>query len=100
AGRVKQSGAWWVNLSTGAGFVHTLWTQWSGDQAGILDWVDVQVGDFNGDGRSDLVGRVKQSGAWWVALSSGAGFVNQPWTAWSPDQPGLTWADVRKGNVS
>jgi len=49
------------------------------------------VGDFNGDGRDDLVGRVASSGALWVSKSGGTRFLNEYWGQWEDN---LTWLDV------
>jgi hypothetical protein len=46
--------------------------------------VDVNVGDVNGDGVPDLVGRIQQNGQWWAALSNDStAFTNQLWTTWA-----------------
>jgi autotransporter-associated beta strand protein len=88
-GRVLQTGQWWVSVSDGVGgFTTSLWTTWSPS----VTWVDVKVGDFNGDGKDDIIGRVLQSGQWWVGQSTGTSFTNNFWDTWSP---GVTWADVR-----
>ncbi len=90
------SGGWseWVamELSTGTGFASTVWNtptpmhMRNGD--GRADY-RVLVGDFNGDGRSDLVTvSPTGSGGWadWVAvdLSTGTGFAEAVWTAATP----------------
>jgi hypothetical protein len=73
AGRVLQSGQWWVGVSNGStAFATTLWTTWNPN----VTWADVKVGDFNGDGMTDIVGRVAQTGQWWVAQSTGSSFGN------------------------
>jgi hypothetical protein len=41
------------------------------------------MGDFDGDGLPDLVGRVQQDGQWWAALSNSTSFTNQLWTTWA-----------------
>src|SRR5205814_1778023 len=64
AGRASQTGQLFVGTSDGSSFSTSVWGSWST----AVTWVDVQSGDFNGDGRADLVGRVQQSGDWWVAL--------------------------------
>ena len=38
-----------------------------------MTWVDVLTGDFNGDGFSDIAGRAKETGDWWLSLSNGSG---------------------------
>jgi len=55
------------------------------------------VGDFNGDGKSDIIGRVAQNGQWWNGVSNGASFTNSIWTTWSS---GVTWVDVRSGDFA
>jgi hypothetical protein len=95
AGRAQEDGSWWVGRSTGNGFVTSRWAQWAPDSAS-LHWVDVKVGDLNGDGKADLIGRDKENGQWWAAVSTGAGFVNRLWGQWVPDQPGTRdWVDVQ-----
>lgn len=97
AGRVAASGEWWVSLSGvgNAQAVNRFWTRWSP----TAQWVDVRVGDFNGDGRSDIIGRVRTTGAWWVALThaSGTKAINQGWGQWSAAG---TWLDVQVADVN
>src|SRR5262249_27400055 len=62
-------------LSTGSSFVSTFWGHWNLS----VTWVDVMVGDFNGDGKSDIAGRVREYGDWWGALSTGNSFDTQLW---------------------
>jgi hypothetical protein len=50
------------------------------------------VGDFNGDGLDDIVGRVSTSGDWWVAQSTGNSFANAKWGRWST---AVSLADVK-----
>jgi hypothetical protein len=101
AGRVLQTGEWWVGLSTGSSFTTTLWATWSAGVPGVehpgVTWVDVQVGDFNGDGKADIAGRVLQSGEWWVATSTGSSFTSSLWATWSP---AVTWVDVNVGDFN
>src|SRR5262249_42500052 len=61
--RNLQTGEWRMALSNGPNaFNLYLWGQWNPK----VTWVDVKVGDFNGDGRDDVAGRVLQTGQWWV----------------------------------
>jgi FG-GAP repeat len=62
-----------------------------------VTWVDVQVGDFNGDGKADIVGRVQQSGQWWAGISNGSFFNNSLWATWNPN---VTWVDVHTGDFA
>ena len=52
---------------------------------------------MNGDGRADIVGRVLQSGQWWVGLSNSSGFSTTLWATWNP---GVTWVDVQVGDFN
>jgi hypothetical protein len=94
AGRNAQTGQWWVAADKGSsGFTTTLWTTWSV----AVTWVDVQVGDFNGDGKADIIGRVAGTGKWWVALSTGSSFITTLWTNWSS---AVTWVDAQVGDFN
>jgi hypothetical protein len=93
--RIKQTGQWWASLSAGATAAGTtMWAQWAPDSAG-LSWVDIQLADFNGDGKADLAARLLQNGQWWVAVSTGAAFSTSQWATWSP---AVTWVDVHAGH--
>ncbi len=91
AGRTS-AGQWWVMLSTPAGTGFTAPAAWAAWSEG-LNWQNVLAADVNGDGKTDLVGRAA-NGQWWVARSTGATFVTQPWGFWS----GPTWNDVLAGD--
>ncbi len=104
-GRALETGQWWVGLSNfqcppftacvsvPPGFTTTLWSTWST----AVTWVDVQVGDFNGDGKSDITGRALESGQWWTGLSTGSAFTTSLWATWSP---AVNWVDVRSGDFA
>jgi hypothetical protein len=91
-GRVQRTGQWWVSYSNGANAFATtlLYASWSTGAT----WVDVQVGDFNADGREDIAARDLGSGGWWVALSNGVTGTTSLWTTWST---GVSWVDVHSG---
>jgi hypothetical protein len=57
-----------------------------------VNWQDVQIGDFDGDGLSDIAGR-SDSGKWVVAISQGDGFINSIWATWNPN---AQWEKVGK----
>lgn len=73
AGRTA-SGEWWVGLQnrTRSGFTTTLWGVWN-EAAG---WTRPIVLDFEHDGRIDLLSQTA-AGEWWLASSTGLGFVNR-----------------------
>jgi hypothetical protein len=56
--------------------------------------VDVLVGDFDGDGKADLVARARENGAVFVSNSSGSAFNQSFWEFWSA---AVDWSDVRVG---
>jgi hypothetical protein len=58
-------------------------------------WVDVQVGDFNGDGKLDITGRALQNGQWYTGLSNGTAFNTTNWATWST---AATCVDVHNGD--
>jgi hypothetical protein len=94
AGRYLQAGAWYVGKSNGSSaFTTTLWATWSP----AVTWVDVHVGDFNGDGKSDIIGRALQTGQWWDGISNGSGFTTSLWATWST---AVTWVDVQVGDFN
>jgi hypothetical protein len=103
-GRALQTGQWWVNLSPfhpciGGCMSFTspppavLFAAWST----AVTWVDVQVGDFNGDGKSDITGRTLQSGQWWTGISNGSAFTTSLWSTWST---AVNWVGVRAGDFA
>jgi hypothetical protein len=94
-GRVLQTGQWWASLSNGATALSTsLWATWSP----AVTWVDVRIGDLNGDGKADIIGRVLQSGQWWASLSNGSTALSTSlWATWSP---AVTWVDVRIADLN
>jgi autotransporter-associated beta strand protein len=93
-GRDLATGNLWVALSNGSNlFTSHLWGHWIPSAT----WVDVQVADFNGDGKTDIVGRYAQTGQWWIAQSTGSSFVNALWGTWNP---ALTWVDVKVGDFN
>jgi hypothetical protein len=55
------------------------------------------VGDYNGDRKADIVGRVSQTGQWWVGLSTGSQFMTSLWTTWLT---ATTWSSVKTGTFS
>lgn len=86
-------GAWRVALANSMGNGFLAPTIWLGNVSGIANRNEGShdVGDFNGDGRTDYVWY--DNGSWWVALASpsGTGF-NAP-TAWlSSSGGGALWS--------
>jgi hypothetical protein len=92
--RWLQGGSWWTSVSMGSTSAMT--SQWALWSTGVT-WVDINVGDFNGDGKSDIVGRAAQTGQWWAGISNGSSFATGLWATWSP---AATWVDVQVGDFT
>jgi hypothetical protein len=52
------------------------------------------MGDFNGDGRMDIMGRTLESGEWWVGESTGSSLSTRLWDRWDTTP---IWVDVHEG---
>jgi hypothetical protein len=90
--RWLQGGSWWTGISTGTSFNTSSWAQWNA----AVTWVDVQVGDFNGDGKDDITARWLQGGSWWTGISSGSSFNTSQWGVWSS---AVNWVDVQSAEI-
>ena len=66
---------WDVSLSTGASF--TTPRMWVGPDN--RDHTQTRVGDFNGDGKTDMLGKIEDSDRWYVSLSDGSNFRQKTW---------------------
>jgi hypothetical protein len=73
--------SWRVFISNGTGFSVQAWSV-APEQA-LVNYGDghevVLVGDFNGDGKTDIARTRSGEDSWRVFLSTGAGFSDQPW---------------------
>ncbi len=83
-----------ISTETGNGrsFVSSTW----GNLTNITDWT-VLVGDFNGDGMDDLLGRAAIDGTFWLAESNGSGFSN---AYWGRLMNTITWSDMLVGDFN
>ncbi|MEZ6146220.1 MAG: FG-GAP-like repeat-containing protein [Planctomycetaceae bacterium] len=69
-----EDGRVWVAVSDGSSFNNQVWTTWSTDVA----WQDVQIGDFNNDGKEDVAAR-NNEGDWWVWTAGENEFIGSEW---------------------
>ena len=98
AGR-DQNGAFTVSLLTDdvlrgeSHFTTSIWGVWSD----IYTWSEIQVGDFNGDGRDDILGRASENGNWYLGESTGLGFVTSRIGRLSRN---FTWVDLTTGDFN
>lgn len=95
AGRAS-NGDLWVGISTDVGngrvFIPSKW----GNLTDITDWTIV-VGDFDGDGTDDLLGRADIDGTFWLAESTGTNFINSHWGSLLNS---ITWVDLTVGDYN
>ena len=89
----RMPGRWWVSFSEGDHFR----SQYFGNWTDPADWVDVRTGDFDGDGRDDLVSRNSQDGTLRVFHATDEGFVGVDWGIWSTEDE---WLDVDVGDFN
>jgi myo-inositol-hexaphosphate 3-phosphohydrolase len=75
----KQTGAWYVGVSTGAGLRVEHWGSTFGNRGEAVE--DVFVGDFTGDGKADVAIHDKQTGNWYLGISTGAGLRIEAWAS-------------------
>jgi hypothetical protein len=85
----RSDGSWWVTVPGGS---PTLWAQW----LPAVSWRTVMVGDFNGDGRTDIAG-FSNDGTWWVGLSTGGSFTTSRWSHWLP---AANWNKILTGDFN
>ena len=72
--------------------------EWSGMLPTDLDWDDLLVGDFTGDGLDDLAGRSPSDGYWRLLEATPDGFLApRLWGFWST---GVSWQDVLVGDFN
>ena len=100
AARSLADGFWTVGFSDGSGLdPDTRWARWTTAR----DWLGVIVGDFNGDGRDDISGRVDapdpagNGGGIYVSFSDGDFVRTRIQSAWSKSRP---WTDEAAVDVN
>ncbi len=93
-GRVAANGQWWLARSSGSTSAPTISNVLLGSWAPVA-WSNVRVGDFNDDGKDDILGQF--NGAWWLGASNGASITTTNWAIWSGS---VTWNDVLVGDFN
>ena len=89
----RRSGFWHVYEATpDNGLAPERWGRWG---TGV-EWLDITVGDFDGDDRDDVVARNAVSGELFVARSAGFEFRTEAWGRWSADVP---WESVQRADL-
>lgn len=83
AGRNPVTGRWRVFTGTGDRFAAgRVFGTWTPDVA----WADASIGDVDGDGRSDLLGRNPATGEWLVSRSTGTAFTTSTFRGFANPQ--------------
>src|SRR5262249_32523288 len=113
AARVNENGAVFLSLNYAPKSIRSFvgnqkfWQQWA-----AVAWADVRVGDFDGDGKSDLVARYAPTGQVFVSRSfaPNRNYVTNPdfqqdWDPTPGTLPGLmdprnTWVDIEVGDFN
>ncbi len=88
----SQSNEWRLTWSAGSGFATSSVSTW-----GPGSYADAQVGDFNHDGREDLVARQVSTGRWYELTSSSTSVQTKLLGTW---QPNAAYALVRAGDFN
>lgn len=76
AGYTGDYAKWHVCLSTGTGFENFFW---NGPFVGKNGNRNAFIGDYNGDGLSDMASYANTNGTWAINFSTGTGFVQVGW---------------------
>jgi hypothetical protein len=91
--RLADYGEWWMGRAGGTISNPTYTNVLMGNWSPTAPWVDVRVGDFNGDGNDDIAGRA--GGQWWLGISNGSKFTTSYWGSWSNE---VNWTEVLVGD--
>lgn len=94
AGRNPATGRWRVFTSEGDRFAAgRVFGTWATD----VPWADATIGDVDGDGRSDLLGRNSTTGEWLVSRSTGTAFTTSTFGGFANPQ---TWGQFVAGDFN
>lgn len=89
-------GRWYVALATSdpnTTFTPVPWGRWSTAVA----WQDIHIGDYNGDGKDDILGhQANSSGEWYVGISDGSRFTNTYYGHWAS----TGWITLLSGDIN
>ena len=92
--RAASTGELVVATNTGnSSFTTATW----GSLTTITGWDTLVVGDFNGDGLDDVLGRANSDGTFWLAESNGNRFTNSHWGGLLNS---ITWSDISVGDFN
>jgi hypothetical protein len=81
---------WQLYRNDGSAFVTQAWPELYQRQT----WTPLSIGDFSGDGATDILG-VEESGQFWMLMNGGSQFVGSPWGRLSNS---VTWTERYAGD--
>jgi cyclophilin family peptidyl-prolyl cis-trans isomerase len=88
------SGLWLLSQTDGTKMVTSTFAAWSP----AINWGNLMVGDFNGDGLEDVVGQNLTNGVWYASLNQGDGTGStRSMGIWAPK---ANWRDVTVGDYN
>jgi FG-GAP-like repeat len=93
---------WFVSVSTGSSFTTTLWADF-GSTLTPTGWTYQLVGDFNGDGKTDIASFLYSPGSyarWWVSTSNGSSFTTTSWADLGNTLSASNWAKPVVGDFN
>lgn len=100
---INKVAQWWVGKNNNNSF--TFGSPWDANVPVFsgtmpITWGDSQVADFTGDGRADVLSRVRETGEWylWQANATGSGFLAK--TLWGTWVTGNEWRDCMVGDFN
>ena len=96
------NGDWQILQSNGSAFaapeVQSHWARSDESYLPTVTWVDVHSVDLNNDGRDDIVGRIRENGAWWVSRGTATG--SFPLSNWAYWDAAVNWRHVGLGDFN
>ena len=70
-----------------------VWTRWAPE----IEWTEIFIADFNGDGMDDIAGWAANNGQWWILESTGWAFRSRLWGRWDHK---YGWQDMSIGDFN
>lgn len=91
----RPAGDWQVGLYSRSPS-STIVSRVFGNFTSTVNWANLTVVDFDGDGRADVIGRNPATNVWWLGRSDGMAFINIRLGSFTA---GVNWSNVGYGDV-